>query len=122
MGLILITVVGMGLAVLAMSVGVLLSGRCLRGSCGGPELPTETRTTGVDPEGIGDRFAPKIDGRYGGGGRFRTGIRFEVRLEDGPRRPCDPGGARDSRGAGTRREGALEEIAPFHEGRPVSPG
>jgi hypothetical protein len=36
--LILITVIGMGLAVVAMSVGVLLSGRCLRGSCGGPDV------------------------------------------------------------------------------------
>jgi hypothetical protein len=36
--LVLITIVGFGLVVLAMSVGVLLSGKCLRGSCGGPEL------------------------------------------------------------------------------------
>lgn len=27
-----------GLVMLAMSVGVLLSGRCLRGSCGGPDI------------------------------------------------------------------------------------
>lgn len=38
MGLILVTIVFIGLAVLAMSIGVLLSGRCLRGSCGGPEV------------------------------------------------------------------------------------
>lgn len=36
--IILITIIGMGLIVAAMSVGVLLSGRCLRGSCGGPEV------------------------------------------------------------------------------------
>lgn len=36
--LILLTIVGIGLIMLAMSVGVLFSGRCLRGSCGGPEV------------------------------------------------------------------------------------
>lgn len=38
MGLLLLTIVGIGLVMLAMSVGVMLSGRCLRGSCGGPDL------------------------------------------------------------------------------------
>ena len=38
MALVLITIVTMALIVLAMSVGVLFSGRCLRGSCGGPEV------------------------------------------------------------------------------------
>jgi hypothetical protein len=33
--LILLAIVAIGLVMLAMSVGVLLSGRCLRGSCGG---------------------------------------------------------------------------------------
>ena len=35
MGVFLITVLVIGLAMLAMAVGVLLSSRCLRGSCGG---------------------------------------------------------------------------------------
>ncbi len=35
MGVFLITVLFIGLAMLAMAVGVLLSNRCLRGSCGG---------------------------------------------------------------------------------------
>ena len=38
MALALLTIAGMALVMLAMSVGVLLSGRCLRGSCGGPEV------------------------------------------------------------------------------------
>lgn len=38
MGIILLAIVGIAIVMLAMSVGVLLSGRCLRGSCGGPEL------------------------------------------------------------------------------------
>jgi hypothetical protein len=38
MGLILLVIVAIGLVMLAMSVGVLLSGRCLRGSCGGPAV------------------------------------------------------------------------------------
>jgi hypothetical protein len=36
MTLVLLAIVAIGLVMLAMSVGVLLSGRCLRGSCGGP--------------------------------------------------------------------------------------
>ena len=38
MGIILLAIVAIALVMLAMSVGVLLSGRCLRGSCGGPGL------------------------------------------------------------------------------------
>lgn len=38
MTLLLLTVAGIGLAMLAMAVGVLLSRRCLRGSCGGPDV------------------------------------------------------------------------------------
>jgi hypothetical protein len=34
----LITLVVFGLAIASMAVGVILSGRCLHGSCGGPEL------------------------------------------------------------------------------------
>ncbi|MEX2300220.1 MAG: hypothetical protein WD733_04740 [Bryobacterales bacterium] len=43
MTLILITVGLIALIMLAMSVGVVLKGRCLRGSCGGPEI--------LDPNG-----------------------------------------------------------------------
>lgn len=46
LSLILITVGAMAVIMLAMSVGVLLSGRCLRGSCGGPEV------TGPDGESL----------------------------------------------------------------------
>ena len=38
MELVLISVVVVAFAMLAMSVGVLFSNRCLRGSCGGPEV------------------------------------------------------------------------------------
>jgi hypothetical protein len=38
MGVILLAIVAIGLVMLAMAVGVLLSGRCLRGSCGGPAV------------------------------------------------------------------------------------
>ena len=37
-GLMLLTVVVIGLAMLAMAVGAIFSNRCLRGSCGGPEI------------------------------------------------------------------------------------
>lgn len=37
LGLFLLSLGLIGIVVLAMSVGVALSGRCLRGSCGGPE-------------------------------------------------------------------------------------
>ena len=38
MELVIITAVIIGVVMLAMSVGVLFSNRCLRGSCGGPEV------------------------------------------------------------------------------------
>ncbi len=38
MGLFLITLGVFGVAMLIMAVGVILQGRCLRGSCGGPEV------------------------------------------------------------------------------------
>lgn len=38
MMLLLLTVVLMALVMAAMAVGVILSNRCLRGSCGGPEI------------------------------------------------------------------------------------
>lgn len=38
MELVLISVVVVAAAMLAMSVGVLFSNRCLRGSCGGPDV------------------------------------------------------------------------------------
>lgn len=37
MGVFLLSLALIGIVMLAMSVGVFLSGRCLRGSCGGPE-------------------------------------------------------------------------------------
>jgi hypothetical protein len=37
-GLILLTIVVFGLAMLGMAVGAMFSNRCLRGSCGGPEV------------------------------------------------------------------------------------
>lgn len=36
----LITLIAFGAAVATMAVGVIFSGRCLHGSCGGPELRT----------------------------------------------------------------------------------
>ena len=38
MMLVVLTTVLIGLAMAAMAVGVVFSNRCLRGSCGGPEL------------------------------------------------------------------------------------
>ena len=38
MGLFLLTLVFVGLAMAAMAVGTIFSNRCLRGSCGGPEV------------------------------------------------------------------------------------
>lgn len=38
MALVLLTIGVIAVAMLAMAVGVLLSNRCLRGSCGGPEV------------------------------------------------------------------------------------
>jgi len=43
MGLVILTVVFIGAAMAIMAVGVILSGRCLRGSCGGPDI--------LDPDG-----------------------------------------------------------------------
>ncbi len=38
MQLILLTVVAFGIVMLAMAVGVIFTGKCLRGSCGGPDI------------------------------------------------------------------------------------
>ena len=38
MGLILLTVIVVALAMFALGVGAIFSNRCLRGSCGGPEV------------------------------------------------------------------------------------
>jgi hypothetical protein len=38
MQLFVLSALVIGIAMLAMAVGVLLSNRCLRGSCGGPEI------------------------------------------------------------------------------------
>jgi len=40
MALLLITLAAFALIMLVMSVGVIFSGRCLRGSCGGPSVLT----------------------------------------------------------------------------------
>jgi hypothetical protein len=39
MGLLILTVLVIGIAMAAMAVGAMFSNRCLRGSCGGPEVP-----------------------------------------------------------------------------------
>jgi hypothetical protein len=36
--ILLLTIAAIALVMLAMAVGVMLSGRCLRGSCGGPDI------------------------------------------------------------------------------------
>lgn len=38
MALVLLTILVIGAAMAIMAVGLLFSGRCLRGSCGGPEV------------------------------------------------------------------------------------
>ena len=38
MGITILTIVVIGLAMLGMAVGTIFSDRCLRGSCGGPEV------------------------------------------------------------------------------------
>ena len=38
MALFLLTLAGMAIVMTIMAVGVMFEGRCLRGSCGGPEL------------------------------------------------------------------------------------
>ncbi len=35
---VLVTVIAFAIVMLAMAVGVMVSGRCLRGSCGGPDI------------------------------------------------------------------------------------
>ena len=44
MGLLLLTIGVFAVAMLVMGVGVLLSNRCLRGSCGGPDV--------IGPDGV----------------------------------------------------------------------
>jgi len=52
MELVLISAVVIGAAMLAMAVGVLFSNRCLRGSCGGPDV------IGVDGESLACATCP----------------------------------------------------------------
>jgi len=52
MELVLISAVVIGAAMLAMAVGVLFSNRCLRGSCGGPNV------IGVDGESLACATCP----------------------------------------------------------------
>jgi hypothetical protein len=44
-----------GVAMLAMAIGVILSGRCLRGSCGGPDV------TGPDGQSLRCASCPRND-------------------------------------------------------------
>lgn len=41
MALFLLTLGGMAIIMAIMAVGVLLDGRCLRGSCGGPDVTSQ---------------------------------------------------------------------------------
>jgi len=52
MGVFLLSFALIAVVMLAMSVGVALSGRCLRGSCGGPEA------TGPDGEALACATCP----------------------------------------------------------------
>lgn len=69
--LLLFTVAAFALAMSAMSVGVLFSGRCLRGSCGGPKvfgpngepLTCATCPRRREAEGPLPTTGPRADGR-----------------------------------------------------------
>jgi hypothetical protein len=51
--LLLLAVGVIGLAMAAMAIGTILSGRCLRGSCGGPEVH------GLDGESLACAACPR---------------------------------------------------------------
>ncbi len=53
MGLFLLTLSGMAIVMAIMAVGVLLDGRCLRGSCGGADV------TGTDGESLACATCPR---------------------------------------------------------------
>jgi hypothetical protein len=53
MGLMLLAIVVVALSMAALSVGVIFSNRCLRGSCGGPEV------LGPDGKSLGCDACPK---------------------------------------------------------------
>ncbi len=53
MAILFLTITVIAASVVLMSVGVLLSGRCLRGSCGGPKL------LGPDGESLGCSSCPR---------------------------------------------------------------
>jgi hypothetical protein len=53
MALVFLTIGVIGLVMAAMSVGVIFSNRCLRGSCGGPDMP------GPDGESLNCAVCPK---------------------------------------------------------------
>jgi hypothetical protein len=55
--IILLSIVVVGLAMLAMAVGAIFSNRCLRGSCGGPEV------LGPGGESLSCNGCPKGKGR-----------------------------------------------------------
>ena len=46
----LLTFILIGLIMVAMAVGVMVSGRRLRGSCGGPGADCHCRAEGISPE------------------------------------------------------------------------
>ncbi len=53
MVLFLLTLGGMAIVMAIMAVGVMLDGRCLRGSCGGPDV------TGSDGESLACAICPR---------------------------------------------------------------
>ena len=53
MALFLLTLGGMAIVMAIMAVGVMLDGRCLRGSCGGPDI------TSLDGESLACATCPR---------------------------------------------------------------
>ena len=49
MALFLLTLGGMAIVMAIMAVGVMLDGRCLRGSCGGPDVTGRPVTISASP-------------------------------------------------------------------------
>lgn len=64
--LLVVTIVIVGVIMLAMAVGPMVSGRCLRGSCGGPDI------VGADGEPLSCDQCP-LRGRSQGTSSMRPG-------------------------------------------------